>query len=143
VDFLTKFGKPQAAWYAHHLDAYHRDADDKPGGAELPAAAPEELYGGSVTTGSVGRSPGHGRPTSAGNPGLLNMAFSASKSMAKFLGSGLKTVTPDVLQQRLQTCAGCENHTGVRCRLCGCFTSVKARMAHEECPIGKWTSQGG
>ncbi len=26
----------------------------------------------------------------------------------------------------------------LRCRLCGCFTNVKARLDHEECPIGKW-----
>src|SRR5262249_50278668 len=78
-----------------------------------------------------------GRP--AGDPGLLRMALSAAKSMAKFLGSGLKTVTPQVYLGRLAICAGCEHHTGVRCRLCGCFTNAKARMAHEQCPIKKWT----
>ena len=26
----------------------------------------------------------------------------------------------------------------VRCRACGCFTAVKARLPHEHCPAGKW-----
>jgi hypothetical protein len=66
------------------------------------------------------------------------MALSAAKSMGRFAGSGFKTVPQQTLQRRLQTCATCEHHTGVRCRLCGCFTSAKAPLAHEECPIGKW-----
>lgn len=71
-------------------------------------------------------------------PGLLRMAFSALKSMAKFVGAGLKTVPPAVRDERLQTCASCEHHTGVRCKLCGCFTAVKSWLPHERCPIGKW-----
>jgi hypothetical protein len=70
------------------------------------------------------------------------MALSAEKSMARFTGSGGKTVAGTVLQKRLRTCVACEHHTGLRCRLCGCFTNVKARLAHEECPIKKWTACG-
>ena len=66
------------------------------------------------------------------------MALSAAKSMAKFVGSGFKTAPPQTLQQRLQACAACDHHTGLRCRLCGCFTNVKAWLPHEQCPIGKW-----
>jgi hypothetical protein len=66
------------------------------------------------------------------------MAFSAADAMARFLGSGLKTTPPETRQQRLDTCAACEYHTGLRCRVCGCFTGAKAAMEHEECPIGKW-----
>jgi hypothetical protein len=58
--------------------------------------------------------------------------------MAKFAGSGFKVTPSAIIAQRLKTCNNCEHHTGVRCRLCGCFTSAKTRMAHEECPIGKW-----
>ncbi|MCI0681286.1 MAG: tetratricopeptide repeat protein [Gemmataceae bacterium] len=75
-------------------------------------------------------------PTSG--PGLLRMAFTAVKSMAKFVGSGLKTVAPAVREERLQTCGACEHHTGVRCKLCGCFTAVKSWLPHEHCPIGRW-----
>jgi hypothetical protein len=66
------------------------------------------------------------------------MAVSAAKAMAKFLGSGFKVVPDEVYRKRLQTCAVCEHHTGVRCRLCGCFTNAKAWLPHEDCPIRKW-----
>jgi tetratricopeptide (TPR) repeat protein len=78
------------------------------------------------------------RPEQESGPGLLRMAMSAVKSMARFIGSGLKTVPPATQQKRLQTCATCEHHTGVRCKLCGCFTTAKAWLPHEHCPIGKW-----
>ena len=71
-------------------------------------------------------------------PGLLRMAMSATKAMAGFAGSGFKTAPAETQRQRLQTCAVCEHHTGVRCKICGCFTNVKSRMLHENCPIGKW-----
>jgi hypothetical protein len=76
-----------------------------------------------------------------GNPGLLRMAFSSAKAIAQFLGSGFKTVSRTAYAKRLDTCGACEHHTGVRCRVCGCFTNVKASMLHEECPIGKWPVQ--
>jgi hypothetical protein len=71
-------------------------------------------------------------------PGLLRMAYSAAKSLTKFLGSGLKTVPAEQRAIRLQICQGCEHHTGVRCRVCGCFTSAKTWLPHERCPLGKW-----
>jgi hypothetical protein len=74
----------------------------------------------------------------ASGPGLLRMAVSAVRSMTRFAGSGFKTASPDSVQKRLRTCASCEHHTGVRCKICGCFTNIKARLLQEECPIGKW-----
>jgi len=71
-------------------------------------------------------------------PGLLRMALSAMHSMSKFLGSRLKTASAEMVHKRLRTCAACRHHTGVRCRICGCFTNLKARMDHERCPIAKW-----
>ena len=72
------------------------------------------------------------------SPRLLDMAFSAMQSMARFVGSGSKTAAAETREERLLACAVCEHHTGLRCRLCGCFTGAKAALAHEECPIGKW-----
>ena len=79
------------------------------------------------------------QPTGSGTaqgkgPGLLRMAMSATKAMANYVGSGFKTATPEVQRQRLQTCAACEHHTGLRCQICGCFTNVKSRLLHEDCP---------
>ena len=64
--------------------------------------------------------------------------MSATKAMATFVGSGMKTTPADLQQKRIQTCVACEHHTGMRCKVCGCFTHVKSKMMHEDCPIGKW-----
>jgi hypothetical protein len=80
--------------------------------------------------------PGAAKPNSG--PGLLRMAMSATKAMATFVGSGMKTTPTEIQAKRSQTCASCEHHTGMRCKICGCFTHVKVKMAHEDCPIGKW-----
>jgi hypothetical protein len=68
----------------------------------------------------------------------MRIAQSVARAMVKFVGSGMKTVSPATQQKRLQTCGDCEHHTGVRCRLCGCFTRVKTLLPHETCPAGKW-----
>jgi hypothetical protein len=66
------------------------------------------------------------------------MALSATKAMAAFLGSGMETASDDSRRRRLTVCASCEHHTGVRCRHCGCFINVKARLPHERYPLSRW-----
>jgi tetratricopeptide (TPR) repeat protein len=141
VDRMRRLGKPQAAWYQHHLEDYRN------GGATLPRSSPSPI-GATPATGSDPQAPNapvavattpHLPPESRG-PGPLRMALTAIGSMAKFLGSGFQTTTAEVYQERLATCAPCDHHTGLRCRLCGCFTATKAHLLHERCPIGKWPS---
>ena len=74
------------------------------------------------TTTWAGRSPrsamagqpndGQAQAKPISGPGLLAMAMSATKAMANFVGSGFKTVTPEIQRKRLETCASCEHHTG-------------------------------
>jgi tetratricopeptide (TPR) repeat protein len=120
-------GKPQAGFLADQLQKY--------AASEASARLPPGGFGGVIVTGAWSQ-PSSGANSSG--PGLLRMAISAVKSAAKFLGSGLKTVPAATQQQRLGTCQTCEHHTGMRCKLCGCFTTVKAWLPHEDCPIGKW-----
>jgi tetratricopeptide (TPR) repeat protein len=137
VGLMEKMGNPQAAVFAEHLKKYSAGETGAALGGE--PAGPAVALGGSVEADLLARpTTPSGGPETAQGPGLLRMALSAAKAMAKFVGSGFKTVSAQTLQQRLQTCAACEHHTGVRCGLCGCFTSAKARLPHEECPIGKW-----
>jgi hypothetical protein len=103
------------------------------GTAMRPAGAAAMFSGGSIDAGAVVQP----APTATG-PGLLRMAVSATQSMAKFMASGMRTVPNSTYEQRIQTCAACEHHTGLRCRICGCFSATKARMLHENCPLGKW-----
>jgi hypothetical protein len=82
--------------------------------------------------------PGPAPEPPVSGPGVLHMAISAVKSMTRFLASGAKTVGPDTQRKRLDVCATCPHHTGLRCRVCGCFTGVKTWLPHERCPLGKW-----
>ncbi len=143
VDLFRKMGKPQADWFADYLQRYRLgETSFGLGGSSDagPAESPSAFLGGTIMAGFWAPSAGQrsAQDQAGSGPSLLRMAFSAAKSMARYLGSGLKTVSPQTLQRRLRTCAACEHHTGLRCRLCGCFTNVKARLPHEECPIGKW-----
>ncbi len=142
VTLFKLLGKPQAAAYGAYLQKYRMNLSEtapaSPGGA---ARSPAAYLGGSIVASVVGgQSTGEtaAAPKTTSGPGLLRMAMSATKAMAGFAGSGFKTTSPEVQKKRLQTCAACEHHTGVRCKICGCFTNVKSRMLHEDCPIGKW-----
>jgi tetratricopeptide (TPR) repeat protein len=137
VDLLTRTGKPQAEWFAEHLEKFRRGDAGLASLDSDPAAGQTTLVDGSIMSGAW-MSQGGSWQRQGNGPGLLRMAFTAARSMSKFFGTGLRTTPPEIAQKRLRTCEMCEHHTGLRCRLCGCFTGIKARMAHEECPIGKW-----
>jgi tetratricopeptide (TPR) repeat protein len=126
VDLMRELGRPEAMTYSEHLLRYHLDSPPS------AAAAGGAVVVGTWTTASA---------PNVKNPGLLRMASSVARSMARFVGSGMKTVSPGVRAERLATCSVCEHHTGLRCRLCGCFTAAKAMMPHERCPIGKWPAR--
>ncbi len=139
VSIFEEIGHPYAGWYAEHLQKYQRGEQDSGLSIQESAgsgAAPA-IWNGAVAPGDWLGASGSSAMSQQG-PGWLRMALSAAKSMAKFISSGMKTVPASELQRRLRTCAACPHHTGVRCRLCGCFTAAKARMAHEVCPVGKW-----
>ncbi len=142
IEVLKKLGRPQAAWYGSLLQKYRVGASasvalDGPGAG---SADPRTYLG--VSTVSTAMATGAPAPTqnpgAVEGPGLLRMAMSATKAMANFVGSGFKTLDPRSQAARQRICATCEHHTGLRCKICGCFTNVKSRMLHEDCPIGKW-----
>jgi hypothetical protein len=143
IALFAKLGKPQASWYGAYLQKYRMglfDAWPSPMATGV-MAGPGAYLGGSLVAGVVaGQGPGPGQAASqqTTGPGLLRMALSATKSMAQFAGSGFKTTPPEVQRKRVQTCSTCEHHTGLRCKICGCFTAAKSRLLHESCPIGKW-----
>jgi hypothetical protein len=140
---LQSRGNPQAAWFAHHLQAYRRgEMAAAPSGTSngTPVIVAGTPLGGVILPSPWETQlcpPATKEPATSGAR-LLDMAFAAAKSMAKFLGSGLKMAAPEIRRQRLQVCGACGHHTGLRCRLCGCFTGPKAALDHEVCPLGKW-----
>jgi hypothetical protein len=77
-------------------------------------------------------------------PPLAEMAKSALVSSVKWAASGFSMAEEPVISARFDTCKLCPdwdakalNGTG-RCRICGCSTWAKLRMAHEHCPVEKW-----
>jgi len=52
-----------------------------------------------------------------------------------------KPKSPEEIQEwRFDICKSCEhffNPTN-QCKKCGCFMNLKTKLAHAECPIGKW-----
>lgn len=137
VNIYDRLGSPQAQVFAEQLEAFRR------GNVALTPGPVEE------TDGQQGYSPFLGGPiigsfatadegSSTQSPSPLRMAYTAVRSMAKFITSGFKTVSHEAHDGRLAVCGDCRHHTGVRCKLCGCFTAQKAWMPHERCPAGKW-----
>ena len=135
VDLMRRLGRPQADWYAHHLAGFRSGRVDAATPGLGPRGGAADHPGSSIDMGPVAS---HADPPSPRNAGPLRMALSAAGSMAKFLGSGFGTAAPEVYRGRVEACASCEYHTGLRCRVCGCFTAAKARLRHERCPVGKW-----
>jgi tetratricopeptide (TPR) repeat protein len=135
VDLYQRMGRPEAGTYAEYLEKY-RQAET----ASSLSGSPTASFGGSIGTSAWTAIPNvPAAPDQLTNgPGLLRMAVAAGAAAVKYLSSGMKTVSAEHFQRRVGTCAGCEHHTGLRCRLCGCFTKAKAWLPHEDCPLGKW-----
>jgi tetratricopeptide (TPR) repeat protein len=128
VNLLDELQLPYRDLYAEYLERYRQDEGGGPSLARYPSAT---IVSGWETGSQAASTP---------RANWLQMAFSAARSMATFLASGMQRVTPEAHQKRLQICAGCERYTGLRCRVCGCFINPKAWLLHERCPIGKWDS---
>jgi tetratricopeptide (TPR) repeat protein len=137
VHLLKKLGKPQATVYAEHLEKY-RLAAAQAGGSEALGQVGAWSFVTTVIVEQVVDTPMV--PSLPPAPSYLRMAISAGQALLRFVGSGLKTVPAETFPERLRLCAACSYHTGLRCRICGCFTNLKARLPHEECPIGQWQS---
>jgi hypothetical protein len=131
VELFEEVQDPRAGVFAEHLRRFSA-------GGSIPAAAGLAPPWGETLVVHAGAGGAATGLESAKGPGLLKMALTAAAAAARHTRSGFRTVPEADLRTRLDTCAACEYHTGLRCRLCGCFTGVKARMPHEKCPAGKW-----
>ena len=144
IALFGTLGRPQAASYGAYLQKYRMGlVEDWSSGSAAGVTvdrSTQAYLGGSMVASMMAGQSNVEAPSNkpATGPNLLRMAMSATKAMAGFASSGFKTAPVETQRRRLQTCAVCEHHTGVRCKICGCFTNVKSRLLHENCPIGKW-----
>jgi tetratricopeptide (TPR) repeat protein len=143
VEMLETMGKPQSAVLADHLRKYREGgaslATREVGGAELHGML-GHFGDESIVAANWATATSQSSHPAANSPSWLRMGFTAAKAMARFLGSGMQRVPTATYEQRRRICLSCEHHTGLRCKLCGCFTSMKAWLPHEECPTAKWPS---
>jgi tetratricopeptide (TPR) repeat protein len=135
IDIYADMGNPNTAEFAENLRQYsqgtssiqlawNKETGTRPGGHY---SGQQQRNGDSIAA------------TQPRGTRLLWNVFLGAKSLAKFFGSGMKRVPQNLYRERLSTCTACPHHTGVRCKVCGCFTSLKAWLPHEQCPIGKWS----
>lgn len=64
-------------------------------------------------------------------------------ALRRWIKLGLPVVYGLRYRYRLWVCSICPQWEGGRgklgrCRLCGCYTATKLRLATESCPIGRW-----
>lgn len=56
----------------------------------------------------------------------------------KYTANGFQNVENAQYHKRLLVCATCDRNDNGKCLECGCFLSIKAKMATEKCPLNKW-----
>lgn len=75
-------------------------------------------------------------------PSVRSMAKDISatvlQAMRQAISSGEVLADEELIRKRLSTCNRCEKKTGVRCRECGCYITLKTAVLVAECPLRKW-----
>ena len=73
-------------------------------------------------------------------PSMWQQAKNLTKAVVKHVATGAKEVSPEVYEERISTCKGCEYfiESQNRCKKCGCHLLTKCRWKTSACPIGLW-----
>jgi tetratricopeptide (TPR) repeat protein len=130
IDIHATLRSPHIGWLSSHLKKYRPIAPAK----TIAGRHPGGYYTGPATViASVPASSG-----STGDPAVLRSAWNAMKALTSSSTSGMKTVPTPTYKKRLELCAECPEHTGVRCKACAAFTAAKAWFPYEQCPLSKW-----
>lgn len=68
----------------------------------------------------------------------LGLVGNIIKAGVQYAESGFKNTSEEEYHKRLLVCSTCEEFNNNRCNKCGCYLKLKAKMATEKCPLGKW-----
>lgn len=72
-------------------------------------------------------------------PSPGDMAKGLAASMVSWAKAGFKQVSEKQQAARMEICLSCEKlSSDKRCSACGCFMSVKSKLAGMKCPDGRW-----
>lgn len=81
-------------------------------------------------------------PQEVSPPSLIKQAGSFIRAATKHVVNGMKNVTPEEKERRLNICEQCphlrKNGTTIKCGQCGCNLHYKAAMSTSTCPLGHW-----
>lgn len=71
---------------------------------------------------------------------IFVLAKNFGNSALNHLANGMKKVTDEIYNSRIEKCKTCEYYDESlhRCKNCGCFLKIKAYWDSEKCPIDKW-----
>ena len=75
-----------------------------------------------------------------GGPDVFTLAKNFGNSVANHLADGMRKVTDEQLNNRIEICKTCDKFDAQehRCKHCGCFLNIKASWNSEKCPLDKW-----
>jgi len=73
-------------------------------------------------------------------PSIMEQAGNLLHESVEFAKSGFQTVNEDEFHRRIDICRACPAFDAGqgRCKECGCFMKVKAKMEAAKCPLNKW-----
>jgi hypothetical protein len=73
-------------------------------------------------------------------PEIFTLAKNFGHSVVNHLADGMKKVSEEEFNKRLDICKKCDkfDDKSVRCKQCGCFLNIKASWNSEKCPLGLW-----
>ena len=71
---------------------------------------------------------------------IFVLAKNFGQSALNHLANGMKKVSDEIYNSRVEKCKTCEHYDASlhRCKNCGCFLKIKASWDSEKCPIDKW-----
>lgn len=67
-----------------------------------------------------------------------NLTVSVFNVFTQAIKTGKTLASDEVVVDRVSKCQGCPFLKKDRCSECGCFIALKAGLAAESCPKGKW-----
>ncbi len=73
-------------------------------------------------------------------PNPWNALTAAARAAKQVVQNKPLTVSQATVDQRITICRGCEffDPQTQQCKVCTCFVPLKAQLATEKCPKGRW-----
>jgi len=71
-------------------------------------------------------------------PSITKQAWNFTKSLTKYVKSGMHDAGKEVFEQRIAVCNTCPWRKDEKCSKCGCFIDVKAKWGTSTCPDDRW-----